>query len=123
MPSPAPSLIGAGLADQYGLGVGDPLRLQVNDQLLTVTVAGLLTPSDANRPGAPSTACCWPISPPPRNCWACPEPDTLSRIDLILTDAQAAALAARLPAGICGWRRPASRPTPWRSLPPPSSST
>jgi putative ABC transport system permease protein len=91
--------IGAGLASHYGLKVGDPLRLRLSDRYITVTVASLLTPPDANSRRALDGVLLADIATA-QEIMGLTHPGRLSRIDLILTPEQAAALAPRLPAGV-----------------------
>ncbi len=92
---PATVLIGAGLADQYELQAGDPLRLLVNDQVLTVTVAGVLVPTDAANRRALDGLLLADLATA-QELLGRAEGNTLSRIDLILTETEAAALAQKL---------------------------
>ncbi|MEP7357939.1 MAG: FtsX-like permease family protein, partial [Anaerolineales bacterium] len=88
--------IGAGLADGDGLKVGDPLRLRLSDRFITVTVASLLTPPDANSRRALDGVVLADIATA-QELLGLTNPGRLSRIDLILTPDEAAALAAWLP--------------------------
>src|SRR6185436_14049668 len=91
--------VGAGLADRYGLKIGDPLRLQLSDRFITVTVASLLTPPDANSRRALDGVVLADIATA-QELMGLTNPGRLTRIDLILTTEEAATLAPRLPAGI-----------------------
>ena len=91
--------IGAGMADRYGLKVGDPLRLQLSDRFITVTVASLLTPPDANSRRALDGVLLADIATA-QELMGLTNPGRLTRIDLILTPDEAAALAARLAVGV-----------------------
>jgi putative ABC transport system permease protein len=91
--------VGAGLADRYGLKVGDPLRLRLSDRYITVTVASLLTPPDATSRRALDGVVLADIATA-QEIMGLTNPGRLTRIDLILTPEQAAALAPRLPAGV-----------------------
>jgi len=93
---PGTVLIGAGLAEQYGLEAGGVVRLQVNDHIATVTVAGVLEPQDAANRRALDGLLLADIATA-QELLGRAEANTLSRIDLILTGAEAAALALRLP--------------------------
>ena len=93
---PGAVLAGAGLAQQYGLQVGSVITLLVNDQLTTVTLAGVLEPQDASNRRALDGLLLADIATAQELLGYAPA-NTLSRIDLILTDAEAQALAARLP--------------------------
>lgn len=92
-------LIGAALAEQYGLSPNDPLRLQIGDRVMAVTVVGVLTPGDAAARRALAGLLLADIATA-QELFGLAESNTLSRIDLILEDSQAADLAARLPEGL-----------------------
>lgn len=93
---PGSVLIGAGLAEQYSLAPGDTIRLQVNDGVLTATVAGVLTPQDAANRRALDGLLLADIATA-QEVLGRAEANTLSRIDLILTSPEAAALESLLP--------------------------
>jgi putative ABC transport system permease protein len=92
-------LVGAGLADQYGLAPNDTLHLSIGDRLVQVTIVGVLTPGDASAQRALAGLLMADVSTA-QELFGLAEADTLSRIDLILTTEEAEALAARLPAGL-----------------------
>lgn len=96
---PNTALVGAGLADQYGLEPNDPLRLQIGDRLVTLKIVGVLTPGDAASRRALAGLLLADIATG-QEVFGLAETRALSRIDLILTDDQAAALSARLPEGL-----------------------
>ena len=91
--------IGAGLADRYGLKVGGALRLRLNGRFITVMIASVLTPPDANSRRALDGVLLSDIATA-QELMGLTNPGRLTRIDLILTPEQATALAARLPTGV-----------------------
>ncbi len=96
---PGTVLVGAGLAERYGLKPGDPLRLRLGDRLQTVTIVGVLTPQDAGSRRALAGLLLADISTA-QELLGMDRAGSLTRIDLILTPQQSAALAPRLPAGL-----------------------
>jgi putative ABC transport system permease protein len=96
MADPNTVAIGAGLADHYDLKVGDPLRVRINDRLVTVTIASVLTPQDAANRRALDGLLLADVSTA-QELLGMAQPGSLSHIDLILTPDEAAALASRLP--------------------------
>jgi putative ABC transport system permease protein len=88
-------LVGAGLADRYGLKIDDPIRLQINDRIETLTLVGILTPQDESNRRALDG---WLLMDVGTAQEVLGQLGRLTRIDLILTDAEAAQLAAKLPA-------------------------
>jgi putative ABC transport system permease protein len=93
---PGAVLIGAGLADRYGLGAGRPLRLQIGDRLLTLGVLGVITPEDEVALHALDGLVLMDVGTAQK---LLHQEGRLSRIDLILTAEKAAWLAAELPPG------------------------
>ncbi|MCC7359831.1 MAG: ABC transporter permease [Anaerolineales bacterium] len=96
---PGAVLAGAGLAQQYGLQVGSVITLLVNDHLAPVTLVGVLEPQEASNRRALDGLLLADIATG-QELFDRAQGDTLSRIDLILTEAEAEALAAKLPAGL-----------------------
>ena len=92
-------LIGAGLAERYGLAPNDSLRLQVGDRLETLTIVGVLTPEDASARRALAGLLLADVATA-QEVLGLAATHTLSRIDLILTPAEATALEGQLPAGL-----------------------
>lgn len=90
-------LVSAGLAERYGLQVGSAITLQVADQVRAVTIVGLLVPPNANQRLALENLLLADLATAQE---LLRQTGTLTRIDLILTDAEATALAAQLPQGI-----------------------
>lgn len=99
MAQPNTVAVGAGLADRYSLRVSSPVRLRLNDRLVTVTVASILTPQDAANRRALDGLLLADISTA-QELLGMAQPGSLSHIDLILSADEAAALAARLPADL-----------------------
>ncbi|MBL8058626.1 MAG: ABC transporter permease [Anaerolineales bacterium] len=108
---PGAVLIGPGLAETYGLAVDSPLRLQVNGRFVPLTVVGVLQPADARSRAALDGLLLMDVGGAQRVLGldgADGTPPALTRIDLILTPAEAAALAARLAAAGSARLAPAS---------------
>jgi putative ABC transport system permease protein len=93
---PGAVLLSAGMAERYGLALGDPIRLRLADRFETVTVAGLLAPADAGARRALDGLLLADVATA-QELLGLAEANSLTRIDLILTAAEAEALAARLP--------------------------
>ncbi len=91
---PGTVLIGAGLAEHYGLTLNSPIALQIADRLVTVTVVGLLNPQDANNRRALDGLLVMDISTAQELLGLS---GRLTRIDVIATPDEANALAALLP--------------------------
>ncbi len=91
--------IGAGLADRYGLKVGDPLRVRLNDHITSVTIASILTPQDAANRRALDGLLLSDVSTA-QELLGLTQPGSLSHIDLILNPDEVAPLVARLPADL-----------------------
>lgn len=99
---PGAVLIGPGLAAAYGLAPGDPIRFQINGRRVSLRVAGVLQPADAAGRAALDGLLLMDVGAAQRLLGldgADGRPAALSRIDLILTAAEAQALAQRLPPG------------------------
>jgi len=92
---PNAALIGAGMADRYGLKIDDPIRLQINDRIETLTIVGILTPQDESNRRALDGLLLVDVGAAQE---VLGQLGRLTRIDLILADAEAAQLAAKLPA-------------------------
>jgi putative ABC transport system permease protein len=88
-------LIGPGLAERYGLELEDTLRLQVNDRLDTLTIIGILQPQDEGGRSALDGILLMDVGAAQQLLGL---DGRLTRIDLILTEAEARDLSARLPA-------------------------
>ena len=95
--TPNAVIIGAGLAEQYGLNIDDTLRLQIGERYKTVTVVGLLTPQEANNRSALDGILLMDVGAAQA---LLDQTGRLTRVDLILTDDEAAQLATRLPPGL-----------------------
>ncbi len=91
---PEAVLVGAGLAEHYGLKIDDSIRLQINDHVETLTIVGLLTPQGESNRRALDGLVLMDVGAAQE---VLGQVGRLTRIDLILTDAKD--LAARLPEG------------------------
>ncbi len=94
---PGALLLAESLAERYGLVLGDPLTISVNGQSQPAFVAGLLTPADEASRRALEGLLLADIATAQELTGTL---GRLTQIDLILPDAAAAALAARLPTGL-----------------------
>ncbi len=94
---PGATLLSVDLASRYGLTFTSAIRLQVNDEFRTLTVAGLLEPADEGTRRALDTLLITDIASAQE---LLRQTGRLSRIDLILTAAEARALTAQLPPGV-----------------------
>ncbi|MBL8046789.1 MAG: ABC transporter permease, partial [Anaerolineales bacterium] len=83
-------LIGPSLAQNYQLNLGDTFRLQINDRIETLAVVGLLQPEDEGQARALDNLVLMDVGNA-QNLLA--QIERLSRIDLILTETEARALA------------------------------
>ena len=91
-------LIGAGMAEHYGLQINSAIPLQINDRLVTATVVGLLNPTDESNRRALDGLLLMDISTAQELLGLT---GVLSRIDVIVEDPdEARALAAALPPNI-----------------------
>lgn len=88
-------IIGAGLAEQYQLALDDAIQLQIGAEFKDVIVVGILTPQDASNRRALDGILLMDVGAAQT---LLNLPRRLTRIDLILTAAEAEALSARLPA-------------------------
>ncbi len=93
-------LIGPGMAERYGLALGDPLRVQVAERVETLTVAGLLQPRDERARRALDGLLLMDVGAAQRLLRLDGPAPRLTRVDLILTEAEARDLTARLPASV-----------------------
>jgi putative ABC transport system permease protein len=93
---PGAVLVGAGLAERYGLKIDDPLRVQINDRIETLTVVGILAPQDERNRRALDGILLMDVGAAQE---VLGQLGRLTRIDLILADDEAALIAARLPPG------------------------
>ena len=92
---PKAVLIGVGMAEHYGLKVGGPIRLQINDRIETVTIVGVLNPMDENNRRALDGLLLMDIAAAQE---LLRQIGRLTRIDIIATEAEARDIAAKLPA-------------------------
>ncbi len=107
---PNTALVGAGLAERYGLKLDDTIRLQVNDRLETVTIVGILTPGDESNRRALDGLLIMDVAAAQELLGLAKPPEglepsggsvggRLTRIDLILTGAEVERLQSLLPTG------------------------
>jgi putative ABC transport system permease protein len=94
---PNTALIGVGLAERYGLELDDTIRLQVNDRLEMVTIVGILTPGDESNRRALDGLLIMDVAAAQE---LLGQNNRLTRIDLILTDADVERLKSLLPANV-----------------------
>ncbi len=88
---------GGALADHYGLGIGDTLRVGVQDRLETLTLAGILRASDPNEAAALDGLLLMDVGLAQHLFRL---GGKLTRIDLIVTAAEAERVAAVIPPGV-----------------------
>jgi putative ABC transport system permease protein len=96
-------LVGPTLAERYALRLNDTFRFQINDRVETLRIVGILQPVDEGNRRALDNLLLMDVGQAQTLLGATSTPvgaGRLSRIDLILTDAEARALAERLPAGV-----------------------
>ncbi|MGQ0602491.1 MAG: FtsX-like permease family protein [Anaerolineales bacterium] len=90
-------LIGPGLADRYQLQIGDSFRVQINDRFESLRIVGILQPGDEGNRRALDGMALMDVGAAQS---LLQMGDRLSRIDLILTEAESRALADRLPTNV-----------------------
>jgi putative ABC transport system permease protein len=90
-------LLGAGLARRYRLGIGSPLRLQVEDRIETVRVFGLVHPGGEAASAALDALVLLDVGAAQR---LLRMTGRLSRLDLVATEDEAARVLPLLPAGV-----------------------
>ncbi len=95
--TPNGALIGPGLAAQGGLEPGDSLTLTLPTGEATLAIVGILRPGDGESSSAYDDLALMDVGQAQALLGL---GDRLTRIDLILTDAEATSLAERLPAGV-----------------------
>jgi len=88
------ALIGVGMAERYNIKQGDSVRVQINDQIIEIVIAGVLTPSEANSRRALDGLMIMDIASAQESLGMIGK---LSRIDLIATDDQVKQLQNALP--------------------------
>ena len=93
---PKAVVIGSALASRYGLVLGSPLRLQVQDRLETLEVAGIAHAASAEESAALETVALLDIGAAQRLLGM---GDRVSRVDVIATEAEIARIVPLLPAG------------------------
>jgi putative ABC transport system permease protein len=89
-------LVGSGLEERYGLDLGAPLRVQVQDRVETLTLVGVVTPAEEGERRAMDGLLVMDVGAAQHLFGL---EGRLSRIDLIATPAEAASLADVLPPG------------------------
>ncbi|HSD25652.1 MAG TPA: FtsX-like permease family protein [Vicinamibacteria bacterium] len=89
-------VIGSALADRYRLALESPLRLQVQDRIVTLRVAGITHAATADERAALETVALMDVGAA-QQLFALG--DRLSRVDLIASEADAARVAGLLPQG------------------------
>lgn len=94
---PGAGLIGPGLAERYRLAIGDSFRIQINDRVETLRIVGILRPGDEGNRRALDGMVLMDVGAAQRLLQL---GERLSRIDLILSEAEARALSERLPAAV-----------------------
>jgi putative ABC transport system permease protein len=96
---PNSAMIGAGLAERYGLSLEDTLRIQVADRFETVTIVGLLVSEEDGRRRSLDGLLLADVATA-QELLSLASSGTLTRIDLVLTPAEAGRLAGLLPDGL-----------------------
>ena len=114
---PKAVVVGSALASRYGLALGRPLRLRVQDRIETLEVAGIAHAASAEEAALLETVVLMDVGAAQRLFRL---GDRLSRIDLIATETDLARIARSSPRARASHRR-ASRPRPSGSSPTPSS--
>ena len=89
-------MIGDGLAERYGLDAGDSIRLQNADRFESVTIAGIMAQADAANRRALEGVLLADVSTA-QELLGLAKTDAITRVDLILTDEEAARIEALLP--------------------------
>jgi putative ABC transport system permease protein len=89
-------VVGAGLAERYGLDLGAALRVVAGDRRETLTVIGIATPAEVEERRALDGLLVMDVGAAQRLLGLA---DRLSRIDLVATEGEAASLQSLLPAG------------------------
>ena len=88
------ALIGVGMAERYNIKQGDSVRVQINDQIVEIVIAGVLTPSEANSRRALDGLMIMDVAAAQESLGMIGK---LSRIDLIATEDQVKQLQSALP--------------------------
>jgi putative ABC transport system permease protein len=94
---PKAVVVGSALASRYGLALGSPLRVQVQDRIETLEVAGMAHATTAEEAAALETVVLMDVGAAQR---LFAMGDHLTRVDLIASDAEANRIAAILPEGL-----------------------
>jgi putative ABC transport system permease protein len=93
---PKAVVVGSALAARYGLAIGSPLRLRVQDRVETLEVEGIAHTGSADGAAALETVALMDVGAAQR---LFALGDRLSRVDVIASEADLARIAAVLPAG------------------------
>ncbi len=93
---PRAVVVGSALATRYGLGIGSPLRLQVQDQIETLQVAGIAHAADAEEAATLESVVVLDVGAAQRLFRL---GDRVSRVDLIASAGDLARIASLLPPG------------------------
>ena len=93
---PRAVVVGSALATRYGLGIGSPLRLQVQDQIETLQVAGIAHAADAEEAATLESVVALDVGAAQRLFRL---GDRVSRVDLIASAGDLARIASLLPPG------------------------
>jgi putative ABC transport system permease protein len=89
--------VGAALADRYGLSLGRPLRVRVQDRVETLTVRGIIRSADAREAASLDGLLFMDVGRAQR---LLKMGDRITRVDLVASDDEAERIAALLPAGV-----------------------
>jgi putative ABC transport system permease protein len=93
---PRAVVVGSALATRYGLGIGSPLRLQVQDRIETLEVAGIAHAADAEEAATLESVVVLDVGAAQRLFRL---GDRVSRVDLIASAGDLARIASLLPPG------------------------
>ncbi len=93
---PRAAVIGSALASRYGLALGSPLRLRVQDRIETLEVAGIAHAASAEEAAVLETVVLLDVGAAQRLLRL---GDRVSRVDLVATDADLARITPLLPQG------------------------
>lgn len=94
---PSAVIISEDFAERYGLGLGDDIRLQINDRVETISVLAILIPREGDVRAALEDVLLMDLAAAQELLGSL---NRLSRIDLILSEQDAEQLSQQLPTGI-----------------------
>ncbi len=94
---PRAVVVGSALASRYGLALGSPLRVQVQDRIETLEVAGIAHAATAEEAAVLETVVLMDVGAAQR---LFAMGDRLTRVDLVASDAEATRIGALLPEGV-----------------------